>query len=159
MPSRPHDLPESPKATAALVLIAAAPVLLVLATAVLLVLGLFDRNPLWPRHALTISEAAAVRDRATVAYLAEGGADITAQYRVRPGLLDNDEALWLTAPEAAILADRNVILGVLFNAGLEPTESSVHAWICLARKGGRRETLQSLTTRFPAAADLPCDEG
>jgi hypothetical protein len=136
--------------------VAAPPLLLAAITAVLLVLGLFDRNPFWPRHTITIAEAAALRDRATVAQLAESGTDLSVPYRVRPGLLDNDAELWLTAPEAAILANRAEILAVLFNAGLTADDTTVRGWTCLARTKGRNEALAYLAARFDALADTPC---
>ena len=156
--TQPQPPTESRAPIAALALVAAPPLLLVAITVVLLVLGRFDRNPFWPRHTVTIAEAAALRDRATVAARAEAGADLTARYRVRPGLLDNAEELWLTPPESAILADRAEILAVLFNAGLAPDEPTARGWICLARTRGRREALTELTTRFEALADIPCEE-
>ncbi len=156
-----RELPAAPAGStapgAALALVAAPPLLLAVITVVLLVLGLFERNPFWPRHTVTISEAAALRDRATVAALAESGTDLSLRYRVRPGLLDNDVDLSLTAPEAAIFANRAEILAVLFNAGLTQDEAAVRGWICLARAPGRDEALAYLTARFAALADTTCE--
>jgi hypothetical protein len=142
-----------------LAVVALPPLVLVGGTIVVLILGRLDANPLWPTHEITISEAAALRDSGTVAYLADAGKDLTAEYRVRAGLLDSAVEQWLTPAQAAIFADRTEIFGLLLEAGLPTNDRLAEEWVCLARSRNAREVLPFLLAQFPRAAGAPCAPG
>ena len=140
-------------------LVALPPVALAFAAVVLIAAGQAGANPFWPTHAITISEAAALRDTASVAAMAESGLDLTVPRQVRPGLLDNAQPIAVTPAEAAIRADRIEILALLFLRGLEADTGRARDWICLAASLNRRESLAYLSERFPEAAAAGCPEG
>lgn len=142
----------------AIVLVAAPPVLLAAACLAFTVLGQFGRNPFWPLATVTVSEAAALRDRAAVAAFADAGVDLSARYAVRPELLDalDASAEQVTPVEAAILADRAEILSVLFRAGVAAPPDAVREWVCLARERRRGDALNFLVERFSPPDDLAC---
>lgn len=71
--------------------------------AVSLVAALGGRDPIWPDHQLTLSEAVVTRAEADIVRLLGEGADPHAPYDVRPGLLE-DEAVRVTPREAAVLS-------------------------------------------------------
>ena len=97
---------------------AAAPaVRVVLANLLMLAAAAVGAHPFWRTSDFSLAEAAAQRDAGEVARLLEDGADPNAAYPVRPGLLDNDELLHITAVEAARRARRGEIVRILLDAG------------------------------------------
>ena len=148
----------SGRPTASLVTIAVAmpPAIFMLATVILLALGRFGLNPLWPRSDLTLSEAAAYRDGASVALLLESGADPEATYWVRAGALERLGAAKLTPADTAIRADRTGILEILFSHGLRVDASRVRHWHCFARRVGSEESEAFFRSRFPDWTSEPC---
>lgn len=141
---------------AATLLLALPPLALAAAAVLLTVLGLFGLNPLWP-HApdLTMAEAAAVRDRATIVAMARNGVDPAPRMRVRAGMVRNRDDLFASPAEAAVIADRAEILHVLVANGLTLTADDAHRLICLGRRVGSDEAMAWLTERFPAGG--PCE--
>lgn len=69
--------------------------------AVALVGALVGRDPIWPDHRLTLSEAVVTRAEADIVRLLGDGADPHAVYDVRSGLLE-DDAVRVTPREAAV---------------------------------------------------------
>ena len=88
------------------VLLVAPQVVLAVSSIVLIGLGWMDRNPFWSPTTLTLSEATALRDQATVLVLIEGGADPALSYPIRAGLTGERETV-LTPMQAAISEDRD----------------------------------------------------
>ena len=74
--------------------------------------GVLGVNPLWRSPELNMSEAAAMRDPATVVRMLRDGADQGLRRGVRPGLLF-DRSVQLTPLEAAIAARRPEIVVAL----------------------------------------------
>jgi hypothetical protein len=132
-------------------------VLLAGAALALMLLGIFGANPFWPDgQQVTMAEAAALRDRATVAVMLERGEDPSRPMRVRAGILGRQERQ-LTAGEAAALADRPEILALLQARGAAIDEAAVRRWACLARAAGNEDTVDYLTARYPEWAQSGCE--
>lgn len=129
--------------------VAAPPVILGGFCVVLIGLGLFDANPFWPRTDLTFAEAAALRDRGTVALMLESGRDPSRRYPIRAGLISSD-SLTATPMEAAIQEDRSEIVSFLLQYGSSSTDvSTVCEWLRLS-KLRKSELIDSLVrSRFP----------
>ena len=87
--------------------------------------AIVGRNPLWRTAELNLSEAAAVRDLATMVRLIRGGADPDARYRIRPDLLWAHESR-LTPFEVA-LATGTPEVAEIWLRSRGPLEASV--WI------------------------------
>lgn len=134
---------------AARMAVAAPPVMLAVTSVVLCGLGFAGANPFWPHTSLTLAEAAALRDRATVVRRLQQGADPLTASRIRPGVVSGDE-LMLTPMEAAIRENRDEIVGVLLERiSREQSAPHVCAWLrqAVARKSGAIPGL--LASRFP----------
>jgi hypothetical protein len=129
-------------------LVAAPSIVLAMACVVLTGLGLLERNPFWAADDLTMSEAAALRDPATVLFQLEQGRDPWQRYSVRSGLLGSD-ALVVTPMEAAIREDRVEVAAVLLRGGA-PSSGQLCGWIALASVEGAEEVTQYLHRKYPA---------
>ncbi|HEY6361640.1 MAG TPA: hypothetical protein VIX63_11080, partial [Vicinamibacterales bacterium] len=105
---------------------------LALASLVLLVAAAVHQGPLWSDRPINVSEAAAMRDRATMIRLIDEGSDPTKAYPVPPGIV-SARLRYLTPLEAAIAARRSEVVDLLLWR-MEVREDSVlaRAW-CLAR--------------------------
>ena len=137
-------------------LVAIPPALVAAGAVALTLLGVAGRNPFWDATDVTMAEAAALRDQATVAALARAGENPAARMRVRAGMLDNDADVMLTPAEAAVRGDRTEILDVLFANGLRLDPHDGARLLCLARYWDSEESIPYLTARFPTAAAEPC---
>jgi hypothetical protein len=122
-------------------------IVLALSCVVLTGLGLFDRNPFWAADDLTMSEAAALRDPATVLLQLEQGQDPLQRYSVRSGLLGPD-ALRLTPMEAAIREDRIEVAAVLLRGAVPPFEQ-LCKWLTLAAAERAEELREYLYRKYP----------
>lgn len=130
------------------------PVLLAAASAAMLLLALADRHPFWPRHELNASEAAALRDPATLILLIRRGEDPMAAYPVRAGDLEADDVT-VTPLEAAVRARRpEVVEALLWEIGGVDAAAWMQAW-CAARRSADREVQRALEAHRPP----PLDEG
>jgi hypothetical protein len=139
-----------------LVVATAAPAaLLGVMTAGMLLRAVFGSHPLWHAEPINLSEAAALRDQATVVQLIRRGEDPYRRREVRADLLFNDRAE-LTAPEAAIASGRaEVMEAILFSAG-RPAPAEWNRLRCLS---GLQETedIDEVLDRYkPDAAVLAC---
>ena len=102
-----------------------------------------------------MAEAAALRDRATVAVMLDRGVDPTEPMRVRAGIFGRRERR-LTTGEAAVLAGRTEMLDLLAARGMAIDEPVVKRWMCLARSSGS-EAAEYLAARYPDWARGGCE--
>ncbi|NOT26965.1 MAG: hypothetical protein HOP16_12770 [Acidobacteria bacterium] len=123
------------------------------ASALALTLAAVDRHPMWPYTPLNLAEAAGTRDEAEVTRLVENGADATAAYSVRPGLMFDVETR-LTPLEAAVAVRDPEMLARLFDLGI-PINATL--WTRLRCLADERRVGPLLDTRRPADADMKCD--
>ena len=115
---------------------------------VLIGLGWMDRNPFWSPTMMTLSEATALRDQATVLVLLEGGADPHLPYPIRAGLTAERE-LVLTPMQAAIREDRAEMAALLLAHGLKANVGQVCEWLGLATVDDKKEVMTYLRSTFP----------
>jgi hypothetical protein len=122
------------------------------AAVVLVALGLAGANPLWPRTETTFSEAAALRDQATVVRLLEGGANQDVRYPVRAGLI-SDEPLELTPMEAAIRENRSEMVDLLVTRrAAPPPAATLCAWMAQASARRASDIVSYLRQTYPEPA-------
>jgi hypothetical protein len=112
-------------------------------------------NPFWSEQPVNISEAAALRDSATVLRLIQRGEDLAAAHRVRAGVLF-DRAVTLTPVEAAVAARRSeVVDAILSSRRLEATD-----WqraFCVAAAAPDEDIREVVSAHRPAdATDADC---
>ena len=125
-------------------------------TAGMLLRALAGTHPLWRVEPLNLSEAASVRDPATVALMISRGEDPYLRREVRADLLFNDRTE-LTPLEAAIASGRDDVLEIIL-ASAPPPDPAVWSRVrCLATLEGDGE-LGAVLDRFrPASAVLDCN--
>ncbi|HEV8396023.1 MAG TPA: hypothetical protein VGQ37_17205 [Vicinamibacterales bacterium] len=112
-------------------------------------------NPFWSEQPVNISEAAALRDSATVLRLIQRGEDLAPAHRVRAGVLF-DRAVTLTPVEAAVAARRaEVVDAILSSRRLEATD-----WqraFCVAAAAPDEDIREVVNAHRPAdATDADC---
>ena len=129
-------------------LLVAPQVVLAVSAIVLIVLGWMDRNPFWSPTTLTLSEATALRDQATVLVLIEGGADPDRSYPIRAGLTGERETV-LTPMQAAISEDRAEMAALLLSHGLKARAGQVCEWLALAVANDKKQVMSYLRSTFP----------
>ena len=104
-------------------------------TAGMLLRGMFGTHPLWYVEPLNLSEAAILRDQATVALMIRRGADPYLRREVRADVFFNDRTE-LTPLEAAIATGRPDILEVILVSSRPPEPSVWNHVRCLAKLEG-----------------------
>jgi hypothetical protein len=125
-------------------------------TAGMLLRALAGTHPLWRVEPLNLSEAAALRDPATVARLIGHGEDPYLRREVRADLLFNDRTE-LTPLEAAIASGRAEVLEIILGSAPPPEPEVWSRARCLATLEGD-EDLGAVLDRFrPASAVLDCN--
>lgn len=144
---RPPVTP-TPRTSPWLFVFAVPPLVVIAAAAALTVLGAFGRNPFWPRQTVTMAEAAALRDPATVAWMIESGVDPNAPMYVRRGVFDRQDHT-VTPAEAAIIADRIEVLETLIARGVRSDAGIVRRWFCLAVAADSEDTIEFLRGVYP----------
>ena len=116
-----------------------------------LVLSATGRNPDWPRQTVNMTEAAALRDQATVLRLIAAGEDPHARRELPADLVLNERAD-LTPFEAAIAAGRPEVAELLVWAGYRfDTAEWIHLR-CLASGEGDEDIVGLLDAHRPEGA-------
>ena len=147
-----------PRLTGVAAACAAAPAIALTAwCAITLGAVLFGGMPaFWTGGALTLSEAAALRDQGEVARQIEAGADPNREYDLRPGVLAIDRAFPL---EAAVAARRAEIVNVLMREGATLDESRWRRLHCAAVETRAADVVRAIDELKPVDASLlPCPE-
>ena len=110
--------------------------------------ALFGYTPtFWQGGALTLAEAAALRDQAEVARLIEAGADPNIEYALRPDVLAVSRA---TPLEAAVLARRPEIVQLLMHEGAAVDERGWHRLHCIAADIGEDDVIEAIDAYRPS---------
>ena len=139
-----------------LVVASAAPAaLLGVMTAGMLLRAVFGAHPLWRSEPVNLSEAAALRDQATVVQLIRRGEDPYQRREVRADLLFNDRAE-LTAFEAAIAAGRAEVMEVILFASRRPAPAEWNQLRCLSKLEEADDIDEVLDRYKPESAVLEC---
>jgi hypothetical protein len=137
-----------------LIVFAAAPVAAVaITTAAMLAMAAAGRHPLWHVQMITLSEAAASRDVATVVWLIERGRDPNHRYPVRRGILNGDVPAAMTPIEAAVEARRADVVDLLLRNGARLDEAQRVALACRAKRRGDEDLIRY----FEARGAVTCD--
>lgn len=130
-----------------------APVLL-LALSVLMLVVAVAYQPLWANRTVTLSQAAAGADSATVFRMVNAGSDPNA---VAPVLLGRrTEAVMLTPLEAAVESREVDVVQLLLKMGARATESDRQRLACLATAVGAGDVATYLHTAAPPATLPDC---
>ena len=136
---------------------AAPPLAATVFCAALLGAAVFGNTPtFWKGGALTLAEAAALRDQGEIARLIEAGADPDAEYPLRRDVLATTRA---TPLEAAVAARRPEIVSLLMHEGATMDEPRWRHLHCLADDIGDADVLQAVDAYRPATgAAAPCPQ-
>ena len=138
--------PVKPFALAA-VSVLAAPALLGIAAVILVVGALAGWEPLWSEPRLSLAEAAALNDRATIQRLIAAGADPNARATVRPPILKSQEIVVTPLQAAVGTRTPTTIEFLLARGALDSHERAV--MFCLAMKDEAREITDFLEKNAP----------
>jgi hypothetical protein len=125
-------------------------------TAVMMIEAAAGAHPLWRVEPVNLSEAAALREQATVVQLIRRGEDPYARREVRADLLFNDRAE-LTPIEAAIAAGRTEIVEIILWAAPRPEPA---VWVrarCISQLEGAENINAILDKYRPESAIVNCD--
>lgn len=125
-------------------------------TAGMLLRALVGTHPMWRVEPVNLSEAAALRDMATVARLIRRGEDPYQRREVRADLIFNDRAE-LTALEAAIASGRaEVMQMILWSSSKKPDAVEWTHLRCLSRLEETDDIDEVLDRYKPESAVLEC---
>ena len=134
---------------------AAPAALLGIMTAGMLLRAVFGTHPLWRAEPVNLSEAAALRDQATVVQLIRRGEDPYQRREVRADLLFNDRAE-LTAFEAAIASGRVEVMEAMLWSAARPAPAEWNRLRCLSKLQETDDIDEVLDRYKPESAVLEC---
>jgi hypothetical protein len=110
--------------------------------------------PFWQGGSLTLSEAAALRDRGEAVRLIASGSDPNAVYALRRGVLASDS---MTPLEAAVGARRAEMVDLLMLHGASVDAAGWRRLRCEAASSGADDVVGMLDRYKPAGADASCE--
>jgi hypothetical protein len=122
-------------------------------TAGMLLMGLWGARPDGQVEPVNMSEAAALRDQATILVLMKNGEDPYARREIRADFLFNDR-VELTPFEAAIAAERAEVMEILLWAAPRPAPAVWTRLRCLAGMEGDEDITEVLDRYRPDDATL-----
>jgi hypothetical protein len=125
-------------------------------TAGMLLRALVGPHPMWRVEPVNLSEAAALRDMATVVQLMRRGEDPYQKREVRADLLFNDRTE-LTAFEAAIASGRSEVMRVILASATRPDAAAWNHLRCLSQLEEADDINELLDQYKPEPAVLGCD--
>lgn len=132
------------------------PLVLGAMTAGMMLRAIAGGHPLWRVEPVNLSEAAALRDQATVVQLIRSGEDPFTRREVRADLLFNDRAE-LTPVEAAIAAGRTEIVEIILFAAPRPGPEEWTRMRCVSQLEGAEDINEVLDKYRPESATLDCN--
>ena len=112
-------------------------------------------NPDWAAAPVTITEAAAMRDQATVVRMMDHGVDAHGRYELRKDLVFNEPAT-MTPFEAAIATERTEVASLMLWNGYRIDGAEWRQLRCLAQLEDNSEIGALLDTVRPSGAVLEC---
>jgi hypothetical protein len=124
-------------------------------TAGMLLRALVGSHPHWRAEPVNLSEAAALRDQATVVQMIRRGEDPYLRREVRADLLFNDRTE-LTPLEAALASGRAEIVEIILWSAPHPEPAVWNRVRCLAKLEGDGDSGEVLERYRPASAVLDC---
>jgi hypothetical protein len=124
-------------------------------TAGMLLRAVVGTHPLWRVEPVNLSEAAALRDPATVVQLIRRGEDPYQRREVRADLLFNDRAD-LTAFEAAIASGRAEVMEAILWSVARPGPAEWNRLRCLSKLQETEDIDEVLDRYKPETASLEC---
>jgi hypothetical protein len=138
------------------VVVALPAALLGLMTVGMLLRAVFGAHPLWHADPVNLSEAAILRDQATVALMIRRGEDPYLRREVRADLFFNDRTE-LTPLEAAIASGRGEVLEIILFSAPPPEPAVWNRVRCLATLEGDGDFGEMLDRFRPESAVLDCN--
>jgi len=128
--------------------IGAVPVILAIAAVYVLADAAFGGNPLWEEPQLTMGEAAALKDRATMQRLIWAGLDPNAPTNVRADVLKSHDIV-VTPLEASVGTRTPIAMQFLLAHGARMDRHEQDVITCLATEDNAKEILEYLEKHFP----------
>jgi hypothetical protein len=138
-----------------LALVAVPPALLGVLTAGMLLRAAVGTHPFWHAEPLNLSEAAAVRDQATVVQLMRLGEDPFERRDVRADLLFND-LVRLTPLESAIASGRAEIADIILWSSPRPSDEEWNRLRCLVEFRDDDDLREAFDRYKPESVELAC---
>jgi hypothetical protein len=134
-------------------------VVLALGTAVMMLGAINDSPPWWRVDPVNMSEAAALRDQATVVAMMANGEDPYVRREIRADLVFNNR-VELTPIEAGIAAHRSEIVDIILFSARTPPDGTAWAYLrCLAQLEGDEDVTEVVDRYRPQSATTPaCDD-
>lgn len=132
---------------------------LALGTAIMMLGAINGSPPWWRVDPVNISEAAALRDRATVVRMMAAGEDPYVRHEIRADLVFNDR-VELTPLEAGIATHRSEIVDIILFSARTPPDGTAWAHLrCLAQLEGDDDVTEVVDRYRPESATAPtCDD-
>lgn len=132
---------------------------LALGTAVMMLGAINDSPPWWRVDPVNMSEAAALRDQATVVAMMANGEDPYVRREIRADLVFNNRVA-LTPIEAGIAAHRSEIVDIILFSARTPPDGTAWSYLrCLAQLEGDEDVTEVVDRYRPESATAPtCDD-
>ena len=128
--------------------VCAVPLVLAIAAAYTLADAAIGGDPFWHEPQLTMSEAAALKDRATMQRLIWSGVDPSAPANVRADILKSHDIV-VTPIEASVGTRTPVAMEFLLAHGARMDQHEQAVVTCLATEDDAQEILEYLQKHFP----------
>ena len=135
--------------------VAAIPLALGVAMLFVLVLAIVGRDPVWAVGGMTLSEAAATKDRGGIVRMLGQGADPNGRYAVRSEVLAS-AALVVTPLEAAALNRLDYVMQLLMDHGATLRDAERHRLMCFLYQRGDEDTYAHLAGFAPVEPPIDC---
>ena len=128
-----------------------------LAMGIMTLMAMGGSHPLWRVDPVNMSEAAALRDEATVVQLMAKGENPYTRREIRAHLLSADR-VELTPLEAGIAAARAEIVEIILFSARERPDAAAWTYLrCLSQLEAHRDINEVLDRYRPESATLACD--
>jgi len=128
--------------------VCAVPLVLAIAATYILAGAAIGGDPFWYEPQLTMSEAAALKDRATMQRLIWNGVDPNAPANVRADILKSHDIV-VTPIEASVGTRTPIAMEFLLAHGARMDQHEQAVVACLAAEDDAREILEYLQKHFP----------